>query len=398
MKFYAGTILMLLLAGVLGAACNTSSAATQANSTATPVATPLVPTMAAPSATPQPTATLTPTETPTAIPSATATVTPTASPTPTPAPQLRQVTQGGCCVQPDFSPDSQQILFVDKPDAESPVGIYGVRLDGSLPDRPQLVNDVIGFRSPDRTVVATMDGDQAVFSNEATGDNWQVDTGGNWPRFSPDGSQILWVATDREGPYDRRRSDVWLANLDGSSAQRIYILYGGGFSGWFPNGERILLVGRDDPRDELQNLIRYNPGGGQTDYLASHKRIRGIEMSPGGRWVAYFVDFAEDDPAKRGLWVVNTDSAERKKLNIPAFGGYQWRDENTLLLIPMRTSATESMQLWSIDVAKNQATPLTDPQTLQFSISNGDWAVSPDGRWVAFVNSADQNIWAIRLP
>jgi Tol biopolymer transport system component len=56
------------------------------------------------------------------------------------------------------------------------------------------------------------------------------------------------------------------------------------------------------------------------------------------------------------------------------------------------------MQLWAVDVSANQSQPLTDPTSLSFSISNGDWELSPDGQHIIFVNSADQNIWLITLP
>jgi Tol biopolymer transport system component len=32
------------------------------------------------------------------------------------------------------------------------------------------------------------------------------------------------------------------------------------------------------------------------------------------------------------------------------------------------------------------------------NILNGDWRVSPDGRYVVFVNSADRNLWLLELP
>jgi Tol biopolymer transport system component len=64
----------------------------------------------------------------------------------------------------------------------------------------------------------------------------------------------------------------------------------------------------------------------------------------------------------------------------------------------MRGSAEKSMQLWAITASTGQAQTLTDPTQLSFSISNGDWDVSPNGRQVVFVNSADNNIWLITLP
>ncbi|RME97697.1 MAG: hypothetical protein D6768_19045, partial [Chloroflexi bacterium] len=354
----------------------------------------------APTRTPAPTATERPSATPTPRPTRTPTPTdaPTASPTPTPQPELRQLTAGGCCVQPFFSPNGQQVLFIDKPTADAPAGIYGVDVTGSPATPPQLVEETIGFRSPDRNIVAQMDGDAARFTNETTGQTWDVNTGGNWPRYSPDSSRILWTAADREGPYDQRRADIHVAQLSGDNPRVVYFLYGGGFLGWLPDGERILLVGRDEPLSEQQTLLTYNLTTEQETRLVSHKRIRGIEMSPGGTWAAYFVDFADDNPDNRGLWVVSTDGQTRKKLNAPGFGAYRWQNDSTLLLIPLRDDPAKSMQLWAINVEDNRAVPLTDPAQTPFSISNGDWEVSPDGRTVVFVNSADQNIWLIELP
>ena len=390
--FMGWAILGLALTG-----CSQSSAAVDrvnVQPTATPTATESVIEIE-PTATPVP-FTATPTQTATPLPTATATPTLTPSPSPTPTPALRQLTTGDCCVQPFFSPDSTQVLFIDKPTPNAPSGIYGVDIN-SPPGEPVLINDVIGFRSPDRNIVATIEGDVAHFTNEATGQTWRVNTGGNRPRFSPDGEQILWSASDREGPYDRRQTDIWLANLDGSNPQRLVSVTGGGFAGWLPDGRHFLLISRDNPDEEAQTLSKYNIGTGQRTNLVTEKRLRGVEISPGGGWLAYFLTFT-GEPDRSGVWVISSNGAAQYKLDVPGFGAYRWRDDNTLLYIPMRASARKSMQLWAVDVPANQSRPLTDPAQLTFSISNGDWGVSPDGQHIVFVNSTDQNIWLITLP
>lgn len=321
-------------------------------------------------------------------------VTPT--PAPTPAPQLVQLSQGRCCVQPFFSPNGQYVFFIDKPTADAIAGIYGIDLNKPLSE-PSLIYGTIGFRNADWSIVATMEGEVARFVNESSGANWIVDTGGNWPHYSPDGSQILWAATDREGPYDRRQTDIWLANLDGSKPRLVVSLLGGNFAGWLPDSQRMALLTRDNPAGEERTLFIYDAVNEQRVDLVREKRIRGIEISPGGGWIAYFIAFT-DNPEGNGLWIASSDGAIRRRLNVPAFGAYHWRDDNTLLYIPMRATAAESMQLWEIDVSANTGRPLTEGDSIYFSISNGDWEVSPDGRQVIFVNSADQNIWLIRLP
>jgi Tol biopolymer transport system component len=331
-----------------------------------------------------------PTITPTSPPANTAT------PTPTATPSLRQLTSGGCCVQPFFSADGRQVFFIDKPAEDVPVGIYGLDFVNPQPT-PQLVSELIGFRNPDHTIVAVPEGDLVRFINETTGENWTVNTGGNWPSFSPNSSQIVWTASDQEGPYDRRQTDIWRANLDGSEAELLLSLYGGGFAGWLPDGERLLFIGRDDPDPEEVTIFVYHPANGERTNLYTGKRLRGVDISPGGSWIIFYITFA-DEPADNGFWVVKPDGSDLRQLEVPGFGAYQWRDDDTLLYIPMRASADKSMQLWAINVATNQNIPLTDPTVLQFSIANGDWTVSPNGHNVIFINSTDQNIWAISLP
>jgi len=288
------------------------------------------------------------------------------------------------------------VLFLDKPTAKAPVGIYGINL--AVPDAaPVLVNKIIGFSSPNPVISATLTDNQVYFTNKETNQRWAIDTAGNWPNFSPDGRQMVWLVTDREGPYDRRRSDLWLAALDGSQPRQVLSLYGGGLAGWFSDGQRLLLLGRDKPNDEEVTLFVYNLNSGQRLNLISHKRLRGVEVSPQGSWILYLITFA-DNPTDNGLWVMRSDGSAPRQLNLPGFGAYRWRNDNTLLYIPMRPVAADSMQLWAVDVATGQSRPLTHPASLSFSIANGDWDVSPDGNQVVFVSSADQNIWLITLP
>src|SRR5512134_1787334 len=68
----------------------------------------------------------------------------------TPAPDvlspLVRLTEPGCCVQPGWSADGQQVVFIDKPDPGQPTGIYGVSINGGP---PQLITERIGLPSPD---------------------------------------------------------------------------------------------------------------------------------------------------------------------------------------------------------------------------------------------------------
>jgi Tol biopolymer transport system component len=94
------------------------------------------------------------------------------------------------------------------------------------------------------------------------------------------------------------------------------------------------------------------------------------------------------------VWVVRADGAERRQLDRELFGAFRWRDSRRLFVIPFRPEAT-SHELWEVDVKTGEARRLTDPATTPFKVANGDWSVSPDGRYVAFVESRDRNIWVL---
>jgi Tol biopolymer transport system component len=68
-----------------------------------------------------------------------------------------------------------------------------------------------------------------------------------------------------------------------------------------------------------------------------------------------------------------------------------------LLIIPFQPDAAYH-EIWEFDVEAGQARRLVDPQVTPFKIANGDWTVSPDGRYVTFVESQDRNIWLLTLP
>jgi Tol biopolymer transport system component len=328
--------------------------------------------------------------TPTAAPFLPA-ATPTAEPiaAPTHAPVLRQLTSGGCCVEPFWSPDSQRLLYLDKPFPDAPAGFYSVNVqDGGV----SLFTDRLGLFSPDMSLRAFPDGKQTIVERLEDGQRWVIPSAGRAVSFSPDGAQVAWTAGQSGPPFDTARREIWTSQADGSQAKALLQLYSGGFAGWFPDG-RILINGRMTLNEPMQGLWAYSPQDGSALPLGSGERLRGVAISPGGSWVTYQVLFSSN-PDENGTWLVNTRTGEKRRLDL--FGAYRWRDDGRLLLIPLDANQP-SHQIWQIDAASGQAQALTDPGATPIKVANGDWSVSPDGTKVAFLSAHDHNIWVIEL-
>lgn len=333
--------------------------------------------------------------------------TPIPTPSPTPLPTLRQLTTGGCCTQPSWSPDSEQVLYIDKPAPNVPVGIWGVDVMQPNPT-PQLITERIAFYTEDLTYRIELSQDTTVIERLArplteigTGPSagtvsarWTVPTGGRPVSFSPERKRIAWQVSNEDLPFERRTTQIWVANLDGSDARSVATLPRGGLSGWISD-DVLLLNGRETLQTREQVLYTFSLTDGRTTELVRAERLRGGLMSPDRAWLAYYIAL-DEDPAQNGLWLVRSDGEDRRRLDPELFGSYQWRDSRRLLIIPFRPEATFH-EIWELDVETGETRRLIDPEITSFKVANGDWIVSPDGRYAAYVESRDRNIWLLTL-
>jgi Tol biopolymer transport system component len=343
---------------------------------------------------------------PVPVPLATATPTPTATvrltpqststplPTPTPTPQLVQLTTGGCCVMPSWSPDSRQVVFVDKPSADAPAGLYAVDiLTGAL--KPPQWSGRVGLYSPNRSLVAYPDKFSMVVEKPSTGDKWTLP--GILPIvFAPDDQHLAWDNDmDTTGPYDQRPSDVFVADFDERKPVRVTRVYGGGLVGWLPGGMKLMYSGRPSLDVRERTLTVLDLTTNVTATLITAERLSGMSVSNAGTWIAYTITF-DADKSRNGLWLQRTDGSPARRLEL--WGAYQWRDDSRLLVIPMRQSSDQVFEVWEVDAASGASRKLTDSAVTPLQILNGDWRVSPDGRHIVYVNSVDRNLWLMTLP
>lgn len=321
---------------------------------------------------------------------------PTAIPTATPAPaQLIQLMDGMCCASPGWYSDSETVLFVDKPNPDASVGFYQININ--QPFKSELWNERIAFytREFDYAQIPEQAGTRLIRISD--GKEIRVPNGGRQVSFSPDRTRVIWTETRNTFPIENRVSNIMLAQIDfdgGGVAkpERITQVLRGGVNGWVDN-DRVLLNGRKSRETFASTTFIYDLAAGQEREIFTAERSRLTSLSRDGSWIAYVIT-NDEDASRNGLWVKRTDGAAEKKVAL--FGAPQWRDESRLVIAPFEMGAS-SHSFWEYNVETGETRRLT-PESDLFKIAAGDWSVSPDGKKIVFVNSADNNIWLWKLP
>lgn len=355
--------------------------------------------------TPAPTATSRPTDPPTARPVEQPTDLPTLTPSPvptnTPVPaQLLQLMTGGCCDSPDWYSDSETILYIDKPNANAPTGIYSVKT--TAPEKTALWNKLVAFYTSDFAYAQVPESAGTRLIRIADGKEIRVPNGGRRVSFSPDRTRVVWSETRDTYPIEDRVSNIMLSNIDFdaegpltatvSTPEPVTQFLRGGVSGWLDN-HRLLLSGRLSLETEDNTTFVYDLDTGKRTILFSGERMRLTGISRAATWLSY-TDVDDPDPTRSGLWVIRPDGTGNKKLSM--YGSAQWRNDSHLLIVPFDVGAS-THAFYDYNVETDETRRVTPPSR-PFKIGDGDWAVSPDGSKVVFVNAKDNNLWLWKLP
>lgn len=306
-----------------------------------------------------------------------------------------QLTTGGCCTQPYWSQDSKQVLYIDKP-AGGKLGIYGVAVAAPNP-APVLVSQ----RIEDTRIV----GPYRIETTQTTttlvrlsdGKKFNVPAQGRSVQFAPDFKRIAWSITNQDLTPEQQVAAIWVANVDGTGAKRLTTLRRGGVGGWISND--ALLINGQDPNNRLgQILYSLSLVTGKATELARVDRLRSTSLAPSGKWLVYYTAFSESNA--NGLWLMDTAGGRPKAAPKEAFGAYQWRataSGDQLVIVPFEPDASYH-EFWQLDPQSMALKQLTQAEDAPIKIANGDWRVSPDGRYVTYVESKDRNIWVLALP
>jgi acylaminoacyl-peptidase len=245
------------------------------------------------------------------------------------------------------------------------------------------------------------------------------------PQISPDGTQVVYARTAMDVMTDRARPSLWI--LDVASGEQRPLVRDASSPRWSPDGTRLLYVAGDADRPQL--WVRWMDTG-QTAVLTHLARAPGgIVWSPDGTEIAFTMlvpaaptPMVQMPPKPEGAeWaeapivieslVYRSDGGGyvedgwRHLFVLPAVGGTprqlttgeyhhgarpSWTPESDALVFSANRHEDaarnpQSSELYEVDSKGGELRALTDRRGPDHSP-----AVSPDGEWIAYLGYNDQ--------
>jgi Tol biopolymer transport system component len=200
-----------------------------------------------------------------------------------------------------WRPDANRIVFVT--DRRGRSETFSMRPDGSDQRPDEGVHLAATSRHGRRTLVEDAG---MIFSVDSVTKVRQAVTSGAWAEqaaFSPDGKSIVYEQRLSSDPHDVTRSNVVVANADGS---RRSVVAQGTDPSWSPDGTVLLFKVLGQSADELWIATAFPDGTG----LRRLSRGAHPQWSPDGQRIVFMLDRGMD----ADIWVMGRDGTNRRCL------------------------------------------------------------------------------------
>ena len=242
------------------------------------------------------------------------------------------------------------------------------------------------------------------------------------PRMSPDGARVVFTRGWVDKVNDRRQSDLWVVESDGS---RPRFLTEGSSPRWSPDGTRVAFLKRGEPEGSQLHVLWMDTRE-VTQITRVAESIRDVRWSPDGRRIAFRMLVPEKEPFVKielppkpkgakwaeepkvvsrlsyrrdrsgyrpkgfhHLFVVDAEGGTERQVTSGDFdhGGGEWtRDGARLIFSGLRAEDADwqiaESELYAVDVDDGEVKQLTSRRG-----PDGSPAVSPDGRHIAYTGA-----------
>ena len=245
------------------------------------------------------------------------------------------------------------------------------------------------YRSADFSHIITLQGNSVQIQQQASGETWQLDTGGAIPSFSADNSRLMWQQQNGENipGDDEPTRQIYVSDVRGERV--VLVADEQGINARWLDNQRLLYTIREDANTAFEV---YDTATGERIRLGDWYRPRELRIAPGGHRLAFYLSSQAESEAA-GLHLLDTRSGELTRPNW--FGAYRWRDATSLFYVPYNPG-TESHELRVYDVLSDSSRTLTEAST-RFKIMNGRWQVNADASQIAFRNAANNALTVLDL-